>query len=68
MCLFFLPFFLTSADCTGTVRMQYSRKDNSELVQIKKFTIKIKVGKGSIKLYNLFGGDKALGMHFKAHF
>lgn len=28
---------------------------------IKKLSIKIKVGKGSIKLYNLFNGDKVLG-------
>lgn len=42
--------------------MQFSRKENSDLVQIKKFVIKIKVGKGSIRLYNLFNGDKTLGM------
>lgn len=41
--------------------MLYSRKENSDLVQIQKFIIKIKVGKGSIKLFNLFNGDKTLG-------
>lgn len=55
-----LYFFI--ADCTGTVRMQFAKKENSDLVTIKKFIIKIKVGKGKIRLYNLFNGDKALGM------
>lgn len=41
--------------------MQFARKENSDLVTIKKFIVKIKVGKGKIKLYNLFNGDKALG-------
>lgn len=54
-------FFLVLASCTGNVRLQFSRKENSELVQNKKFAIKIKVAKGSIKLYNLFNGDRALG-------
>lgn len=54
-------FFFT-ADSTGSVRMQFAKKENSDLVTIKKFVIKIKVGKGKIKLYNLFNGDKALGM------
>lgn len=55
------PFKGNFTECTGNVRMQFSRKDNSELVQIKKYVVKIKVGKGSIKLYNLFNGDKTLG-------
>lgn len=55
------PFFANFTECTGNVRMQFSRKENSDLVQIKKFVIKIKVAKGAIKLFNLFNGDKALG-------
>lgn len=31
------------------------------MVQIQKFDIKIKLGNGSIKLRNLFNGDKVLG-------
>lgn len=42
--------------------MQFSRKENTDIVQIKKFIIKIKVARGSIKLFNLFNGDKTLGM------
>jgi len=50
-------------DCTGNVRLQFAKKpvNGQDLVQIKKFQIKIKVGKGTIKLYNLFNGDKVLG-------
>lgn len=48
-------------DCTGNVRLQFEAKEGSNLVQIKKFNIKIKVGKGSLKLSNLFNGDKVLG-------
>lgn len=46
-------------DCTGTVKMQFGKKE--DLVHIKKFQVKIKVGHGRIRLYNLFNGDKALG-------
>lgn len=35
--------------------------NNDGAVQIKKFQIKIKVGKGRLQLHNLFNGDKALG-------
>jgi len=47
-------------DCTGNVRLQFART-NTDQVQIKKFLIKIKVGRGSIKLFNLFNGEKTLG-------
>lgn len=47
------------SDCTGNVRLQFDRKDNG--VQIKKFQVKIKVGKGRLHLHNLFNGDKTLG-------
>ncbi|XP_031635981.1 protein takeout-like [Contarinia nasturtii] len=55
------PFVGNFTDCTGSVRLQFARKENSDLVQINKFLIKIKVGKGKLKLFNLFNGDKALG-------
>lgn len=59
----FVSFLYKIADCTGNVRLQFTRKQTSQgdSVQIKKFQIKIKVGKGSVKLFNLFNGDKALG-------
>lgn len=46
------------------MRLQFDRKqvNGEELVQMKKFLVKIKVGKGSIKLHNLFNGDRQLGM------
>lgn len=47
------------SDCTGNARLQFANKDGA--VQIKKFQIKIKVGKGRLQLHNLFNGDKALG-------
>lgn len=56
-----LHFSLFSAESTGNVRLQFGRKEPSGLVTIKKFLIKIKVGKGTVKLHNLFGGDKVLG-------
>lgn len=46
---------------TGVVRLQFGRKDDTGLVTNKKFSIKIKVGKGNIHLDNLFNGDKVLG-------
>lgn len=54
-------FALSIGNCTGNVRLQFGTKDGTNLVQIKKFSIKIKVGKGSLKLSNLFNGDKVLG-------
>lgn len=48
-------------DSTGVVRLQFGRKDDTGLVTNKKFSIKIKVGKGNIHLDNLFNGDKVLG-------
>lgn len=54
-------FFYSLAESTGNVRLQFGRKEGSGLVTIKKFIIKIKVGKGNIKLHNLFNGDKVLG-------
>lgn len=51
----------STADCTGSVRLQIDAKEGSNLVHIKKFSIKIKVGKGALKLTNLFNGDKLLG-------
>lgn len=56
-----LSICFSIADCTGNVRLQFGRKEGTDLVQIKKFNIKIKVGKGSLKLSNLFNGDKVLG-------
>lgn len=53
--------YFSIGNCTGNVRLQFGEKDNTNLVQIKKFIIKIKVGKGSLKLSNLFNGDKVLG-------
>lgn len=51
-----------AADSTGLVRLQFLRREESAAsVQIKKLSIKVKVGKGSIQLFNLFNGDKALG-------
>ncbi|XP_055294865.1 circadian clock-controlled protein daywake-like [Sitodiplosis mosellana] len=55
------PFKGNFTDSTGSVRMQFARKENSDLVTMKKFVIKIKVGKGKVRLFNLFNGDKALG-------
>lgn len=54
-------FYLQIGDCTGSVRLQFGRKEGTDLVMIKKFNIKIKVGKGALKLSNLFNGDKVLG-------
>jgi len=50
-------------DCIGNARLQFARKQvgDEAIAQIKKFTIKIKVGKGAIKLHNLFNGDQVLG-------
>lgn len=57
MCLF-------SADCSGSVRLQFARKPEDNLVQMKKLNIRIKVAKGALKLHNLFNGDKLLGKLF----
>lgn len=56
-----IVFLLSIDNCTGNVRLHFGVKEGTNLVQIKKFTIKIKVGKGSLKLSNLFNGDKVLG-------
>lgn len=49
------------------MRLQFVRKQTShgDSVHIKRFQIKIKVGRGSMKLYNLFNGDKALGKQLR---
>lgn len=56
---------LSLGDCTGNVRLQFGRREGSDLIQTKKFAMKIKVGRGAIRLSNLFNGDKALGKLFK---
>lgn len=55
-------FIVYIADCTGNVRLQFVRKADTDLVQIKKLVIRIKVADGSLRLHNLFNGDKLLGM------
>ena len=50
--------------CTGAVRIQAARfKDpfGEDHVQISEFRMKISIGKGSLHLENLFGGERALG-------
>ncbi|KAG4080308.1 hypothetical protein HA402_010800 [Bradysia odoriphaga] len=46
---------------TGSVKVILSKYSSSEIVKIQKIDIKIKLGSGSIKLRNLFNGDKVLG-------
>ncbi|KAJ6632998.1 Circadian clock-controlled protein daywake [Pseudolycoriella hygida] len=46
---------------TGSVKCFLSKHSEDDIVQIQKFDIKIKMGKGSIKLKDLFNGDKVLG-------
>lgn len=55
-------YFFILAECTGNVRLQFGRRKEGDLVQLKKLSIKIKVVKGRMKLHNLFNGDKVLGM------
>lgn len=53
-----------AADCSGNVRLQFTRKPEDNIVQMKKLNIRIKVAKGALKLHNLFNGDKLLGKLF----
>lgn len=57
-----MALFHITAECTGNVRLQFGRRPESDLVQLKKLSIKIKVAKGHLKLKNLFNGDRVLGM------
>lgn len=60
--IFFLVYFIFyAAGCTGNVRLQFTRQPENDLVQIKKLAIRIKVADGSLRLHNLFNGDKLLG-------
>lgn len=59
MLVFNFSILIFLGDCTGNARLQFA--NNNGAVQIKKFQIKIKVGKGRLQLHNLFNGDRALG-------
>jgi len=51
-------------DFSGTAKVQaekYIDKDGMQKIRIKNFKLKFSVGKGTLKLENLFGGEKALG-------
>jgi len=51
-------------DFSGTAKVQcekYIDKDGIQKIRIKNFKLKFSVGKGTLKLENLFGGEKALG-------
>jgi len=63
-----LPFVTCTTlhiiDFSGTAKIQsekYIDTDGVQKVRIKNFKLKFSVGKGTLKLENLFGGEQALG-------
>ncbi|XP_046743262.1 protein takeout-like [Diprion similis] len=51
-------------ECTGAVRMQgelRKDKDGEDHLHYSDFRMKISIGKGNLRLENLFGGERALG-------
>lgn len=40
---------------------QNAEQDNIQFLRVKTLQVKVKVGKGKLKLYNLFNGDKTIG-------
>ncbi|KYN02900.1 Circadian clock-controlled protein, partial [Cyphomyrmex costatus] len=58
------PIHGNFSNCIGACKIQiekYLDEDGEEKMRIKDFKLKISVGKGMIKLDNLFGGEQALG-------
>jgi len=55
------PLSANYTDCTGNIRLMFERKQENDLVHLKKLIIKIKVGGGRVRLDNLFNGDRILG-------
>ncbi|KAH8250173.1 hypothetical protein KR026_006875 [Drosophila bipectinata] len=57
------PFTGNFTNFIAYVRVQYDIKNvnNLEYLHLKEFALKIRTGKGSLKLENLFNGDKVLG-------
>ncbi|KYQ52587.1 Circadian clock-controlled protein [Trachymyrmex zeteki] len=58
------PIHGNFSNCIGACKIQiakYFDEDGEEKMHITDFKLKISVGKGTIKLDNLFGGEQALG-------
>ncbi|KYN26921.1 Circadian clock-controlled protein [Trachymyrmex cornetzi] len=58
------PIHGNFSNCIGACKMQiekYLDEDGEEKMRITDFKLKISVDKGTIRLDNLFGGEKALG-------
>ncbi|EDW95712.1 protein takeout [Drosophila yakuba] len=57
------PFTGNFTNFVAYVRVQYDIKNVNDLeyLHVKEFALKIRTGKGNIKLENLFNGDKVLG-------
>lgn len=62
------PPLLSTANVIGSARSVNTKKTKNgvEYFSISKLDIKAKVGKGSVKLNNLFNGEQVLGMLFGA--
>lgn len=54
-------FSFQLASCSGSVTIVLPKHSLNDTVSIQKVDIDIKLGNGSIKLRNLFNGDKVLG-------
>jgi len=57
------PFTGNFTNFVAYVRVQYDIKNVNDLeyLHVKEFALKIRTGKGYLKLENLFNGDKVLG-------
>ncbi|XP_017145336.1 protein takeout [Drosophila miranda] len=57
------PFTGNFTNFVAYVRVQYDIKKSNDLdyLHVKEFSLKIRTGKGNLKLENLFNGDKVLG-------
>lgn len=60
---FYFTNYWTTATTSGSVKCILRKYSPDEIVKIHKIDIKVKLGSGSIKLRNLFNGDKVLGMY-----